>query len=226
MALKYVVFADPDNIPAKELLADAYEQMGYQAESGPWRSVYLQGAYELRNGVPDAGGIDTASPDTIRAMSPDLLFTYMGVRLNGERAAGKTLALNVNFTDLNQTYGLRSRTRAERRPRVRRERRRDADADQVGARLGPTRGGDPRRGGRLRRHQDRGPPGRARRVSRAARRLPVLVQHRHPVTSERFVKGLRRRCSSRRQLLTQRAGYGRVGFPFQGRLCPVQRTAL
>ena len=52
-ALKHVVFADPANKEAKELLADAYEQMGYQAESGPWRSIYLQGAYELRNGVPD-----------------------------------------------------------------------------------------------------------------------------------------------------------------------------
>jgi alkyl sulfatase BDS1-like metallo-beta-lactamase superfamily hydrolase len=50
-ALKQVVFADPDNKEGKELLADAYEQMGYQAESGPWRSIYLQGAYELRNGV-------------------------------------------------------------------------------------------------------------------------------------------------------------------------------
>jgi alkyl sulfatase BDS1-like metallo-beta-lactamase superfamily hydrolase len=49
MALKHVVFADPDNVAAKALLADAYEQMGYQAESGPWRSVYLQGAHELRN---------------------------------------------------------------------------------------------------------------------------------------------------------------------------------
>ena len=43
-AVKHVVFADPNNKEGKELLADTYEQMGYQAESGPWRSVYLQGA--------------------------------------------------------------------------------------------------------------------------------------------------------------------------------------
>ncbi len=60
-ALKHVVFADPSNKDAKELLADTYEQMGYQAESGPWRSVYLQGAFELRNGVPAAGGLNAAS---------------------------------------------------------------------------------------------------------------------------------------------------------------------
>ena len=71
-ALKHVVFADPNNKEGKELLADTYEQMGYQAESGPWRSVYLQGAFELRNGVPQAGGINTASPDTIKAMPPEM----------------------------------------------------------------------------------------------------------------------------------------------------------
>jgi alkyl sulfatase BDS1-like metallo-beta-lactamase superfamily hydrolase len=106
MAVKNVVFADPDNAAARELLADAYEQMGYQSESGPWRSIYLQGAYELRNGVPTAGGTVTASADTIRAMTPDLLFDYLGVRLNGEKAAGKKIALNVDFTDLKQKYAL------------------------------------------------------------------------------------------------------------------------
>ena len=74
---------------AKELLADTYEQLGYQAESGPWRGVYLQGAYELRNGVPSAGGINTASPDTIKAMPPEMLFDYLAVRLNGPKAGGQ-----------------------------------------------------------------------------------------------------------------------------------------
>ena len=68
--------------------------------------MYLQGAYELRNGVPNAGGIKSASPDTIRAMPPDMLFDYFAVRLNGPNAAGKNLTLNVNFTDLNKEYGL------------------------------------------------------------------------------------------------------------------------
>jgi alkyl sulfatase BDS1-like metallo-beta-lactamase superfamily hydrolase len=105
-ALKQVVFADPSNKDGKELLADAYEQMGYQAESGPWRSIYLQGAYELRNGVPQSGGINTASPDTIKAMPPEMTFDYFAVRLNGEKAAGKKLVLDINFTDLNQPYTL------------------------------------------------------------------------------------------------------------------------
>jgi alkyl sulfatase BDS1-like metallo-beta-lactamase superfamily hydrolase len=60
----------------------------------------------LRNGVPDLGGIKPARPDTIKAMPPEELFNYLGVRLNGEKAAGKKLTLNVNFTDLDAPYAL------------------------------------------------------------------------------------------------------------------------
>jgi alkyl sulfatase BDS1-like metallo-beta-lactamase superfamily hydrolase len=105
-ALKHVVFANPNNTAAKNLLADTYEQLGYQAESGPWRGVYLQGAFELRNGVPQAGGINSASPDTIKAMPPEMLFDYLAVRLNGPKAAGKKLGLNITFSDLKKDYGL------------------------------------------------------------------------------------------------------------------------
>ncbi|WP_151981972.1 alkyl/aryl-sulfatase [Acinetobacter guerrae] len=104
MALKHVVFANPNNVEAKNLLADTYEQLGYQAESGPWRSVYLQGAYELRNGVPNRQLSGTVSPDTIQAMQPDLLFDFWGVRLNAEKAQGKRLAVNFNFPDLKKDY--------------------------------------------------------------------------------------------------------------------------
>ena len=104
--LKHVVFANPQSTAGRSLLADAYEQMGYQAESGPWRSVYLQGAFELRNGVPSAGGINSASPDTIRAMPPEMLFDFMAVRLNGPKAAGRKIFININFTDLGKQYGL------------------------------------------------------------------------------------------------------------------------
>jgi alkyl sulfatase BDS1-like metallo-beta-lactamase superfamily hydrolase len=107
MVLKQVVFAQPTNTEAKELLADAFEQMGYQAESGPWRAEYLQAASELRHDVPTNLPVaNTASPDTIRAMPPELLFDYFGVRLDGPKAAGKRIALNVHFTDLNSDYSL------------------------------------------------------------------------------------------------------------------------
>ena len=104
-AVKHVVFADPSNSDAKQLLAKALEQMGYQAESAPWRSVYLQAAYELRNGAPDLSAMgSSASPDVIRAMAPEMLFDYLAVLLNAEKAEGTNLTLNINFTDIDKKY--------------------------------------------------------------------------------------------------------------------------
>ncbi|WP_418113237.1 alkyl sulfatase dimerization domain-containing protein [Vibrio scophthalmi] len=104
--MKHAVFANPNNEKAKALLADSYEQLGYQAESGPWRSVYLQGAYELRNGTPSAGGTNTASPDIIKNMPPEMLFDYLAVRLLPEKAAGKDYTINIDFSDLDEQYTL------------------------------------------------------------------------------------------------------------------------
>ena len=101
--VKHVVFADPKHEAARELLADAFEQMGYQAESGPWRNFYLTGAKELREGVKALPTPDTVSPDTVRAMSLDLFFDYLGMRLNGPKAAGKQIVVNFNFTDTGET---------------------------------------------------------------------------------------------------------------------------
>ena len=92
-----VVFADPQNATARNLEADALEQLGYQAESGPWRNFYLTGAQELRNGVVKGPTPNTASPDTVRAMSPEMFFDYLGVHLNGEKAANAKAIFNVDL---------------------------------------------------------------------------------------------------------------------------------
>ncbi len=104
--VNHAVFADPSNKAAKSLQADALEQMGYQAESGPWRNFYLTGAKELRDGVMQLPAPNTASPDTIRAMSLDLFFDYLGMRLNGPKADGKRIVLNFDFTDVDQKYAV------------------------------------------------------------------------------------------------------------------------
>ncbi len=104
--VNYAVFAEPDNQEAKNLQADALEQMGYQAESGPWRNFYLTGAKELREGVQKLPVPDTASPETVRAMTLDMLFDYFAVRINREKAAGKHVVLNLDFTDTDQKYTL------------------------------------------------------------------------------------------------------------------------
>lgn len=102
--VNHVVFADGNNVAAKQLLADTYEQLGYQAESGPWRNFYLTGASELRQGVTELPVPNTASPDTIKAMPIDMFFDFLGVRLNGDRAAGKTIEINMELTDTKEKY--------------------------------------------------------------------------------------------------------------------------
>jgi alkyl sulfatase BDS1-like metallo-beta-lactamase superfamily hydrolase len=92
-----VVFADPNNKAARDLEADALEQLGYQAESGPWRNFYLSGAQELRNGVQKLPTPNTASPDTVRAMTPEMFFDYLAVHINGEKAANAHALLNFDF---------------------------------------------------------------------------------------------------------------------------------
>jgi alkyl sulfatase BDS1-like metallo-beta-lactamase superfamily hydrolase len=101
-----LVFADPANREARELAADAFEQLAYQSESATARNAYLQGASELRNGVPNLGRGSGTSPDIVRSLPLDMYFDFMGVRLNGEKAAGKTIVLNWRLTDTRQEYVL------------------------------------------------------------------------------------------------------------------------
>ncbi len=102
--VNHAVFADPNNQAAKNLQADALEQMGYQTENGPWRNFYLTGAKELREGIAKLPTPDTASPDTVRAMSLDLFFDFLAMRLNGPKAADKRIVLNFDFTDVKEKY--------------------------------------------------------------------------------------------------------------------------
>ncbi|WP_368542889.1 alkyl/aryl-sulfatase [Enterobacter soli] len=104
--MNQVVFADPGNKPARSLEADALEQLGYQAESGPWRNFYLTGAQELRNGVQKLPTPNTASPDTVRAMSPEMFFDFLGVHLNGVKAANLKAVFNVDLGSEGGQYKL------------------------------------------------------------------------------------------------------------------------
>ena len=104
--LNHVVFANPNNKAARYLEADAFEQLGYQSENATWRNEYLMGAYELRHGVPQVAGTETASPDTIRAMPIEMYLDFMGIRLNSHKAEGKKFKINLNLTDKNKSYAL------------------------------------------------------------------------------------------------------------------------
>ena len=103
----HLVFADPANTEARNLAADAYEQLGYLAEAATWRNAYLFAAHELRNGPPKAaGGRTGVPPDALSALPIDVFFDLLGVRLNGPKANGKRAVLNWVFTDTNQTIVL------------------------------------------------------------------------------------------------------------------------
>ncbi|KAA3639704.1 MAG: MBL fold metallo-hydrolase [Armatimonadetes bacterium] len=105
-AVNNVVFADPDNTEAKNLQADTLEQLGYQAENGTWRDFYLSAAKELRDGVMAAATPNTASLDIVRSMTSEMLLSYLGVRLNGPKAADLDYTFNLNLTDPDESYGL------------------------------------------------------------------------------------------------------------------------
>jgi alkyl sulfatase BDS1-like metallo-beta-lactamase superfamily hydrolase len=104
--VNHLVFADPDNAAARELEAAAFEQMGYQAESGPWRNFYLTGAKELREGVVRAFAPDTSNPDVVGAMSIGMLLDFLAIRLNGERAAEADINVTLVLSDLDERYAI------------------------------------------------------------------------------------------------------------------------
>jgi len=104
--LKHLVFADPKNQKARNLLADAYEQMGYQAESGPWRNFYLTGAKELRMGVKVIPMAGSSGPDMITGMSSELFFNYIAMRYKGTEENKNKYNFNFILTDRNEKASL------------------------------------------------------------------------------------------------------------------------
>ena len=102
--LNHLVFAGSGSTNAKSLLAATYDQLGYQAESGPWRDVYLTAAYELRNGPPDEGLNVATMEDVLRQTPVRRFFDSMAARLNGPDAEGVELRVNFVFTDLGESY--------------------------------------------------------------------------------------------------------------------------
>lgn len=104
--LDVLVSAQPTNGPARRLLADALTQLGYQAESAVWRNTYLSGAMELRAGVRPAPSIKAESPGVMQAVGVEDLLSALAIRLNGPRADGRRIAINIEITDSGETYGL------------------------------------------------------------------------------------------------------------------------
>lgn len=102
----HLVFAEPDNQPARDLQAEAFEQLAYQTENATWRNAYLSGAMELRDGIPERG-LRAQAPDIVRALDTGRLFDAMATRMDGHRAADSPLVLAWDFTDSGEQWTLR-----------------------------------------------------------------------------------------------------------------------
>jgi len=104
--MSQAVYADPANREARELAADAYEQLGYLTESATWRNAYLFGAWELRNGTATLAAGSPVTPDTLKALKLEMFFDFLGVRLNAPKAEGRRIVINWRFTDVKQDFAL------------------------------------------------------------------------------------------------------------------------
>jgi len=102
--LNKLMLAQPQNMPARRLLANAYEQLGYQAESTSVRNSFLQGAYELRNGLPGGTGPRATSPDVVRAMSTEMWLDFLGISMDPKRADGINFTINLVTPDNGEKY--------------------------------------------------------------------------------------------------------------------------
>eukprot|EP01126_Amoeba_proteus_P031176 TRINITY_DN3065_c0_g2_i19.p1 TRINITY_DN3065_c0_g2~~TRINITY_DN3065_c0_g2_i19.p1 ORF type:complete len:557 (-),score=110.02 TRINITY_DN3065_c0_g2_i19:225-1895(-) len=105
--LDHLIFADPLNEEARELQAKTFEQLGFQAESGPWRNFYLTGAMELRNyGNLRSPATNKKGPsvDLISALDPPTLFSILAVRVDGTKAEGKKIKFTISFSDIGEKY--------------------------------------------------------------------------------------------------------------------------
>ena len=102
--LNHLIFAQPGNEKAKHLQADTLEQLGYQAENAGWRNSYLAAAFELRHGIPKTAKATKAGADIIKAMSSGLIFDFLGVRLNTEKALAHHFKINFIFPDRKEKF--------------------------------------------------------------------------------------------------------------------------
>jgi alkyl sulfatase BDS1-like metallo-beta-lactamase superfamily hydrolase len=102
--LNKLVYAEPANQAAKDLLADAFEQLGYQKESSSLRNSFLAAALELRSGIPAGIPPRTVSPDTVRAMPVELWLDYLGILLDSRKATGLSFVINLVLPDVGEQH--------------------------------------------------------------------------------------------------------------------------
>lgn len=99
-----LVQAEPANAAAKDLLADIFEQLGYQQENPGLRNSFLAGAYELRSGIPQGETANSSSPDVVRAMSTELFLNFLGIRMDSRKAEGLRFTIKLVTPDTGESF--------------------------------------------------------------------------------------------------------------------------
>jgi alkyl sulfatase BDS1-like metallo-beta-lactamase superfamily hydrolase len=102
--LNKLVQAEPQNQAARDLLADVFEQIGYQQENVGLRNSFLAAAYELRSGIPQGDVVDSSSPDVIRAMTTELFLNFLGIRMDSRQAEGMRFTINLVTPDNGEKF--------------------------------------------------------------------------------------------------------------------------
>lgn len=104
--LNKLVYAEPGNQSAKDLLADSFEQLGYQKESPSVRNSLLAAACELRNGLPQGIPPQTITADTIRALPTSRWLDFLGIRFSSQKAEGLRFTINLQTPDNGEQFVL------------------------------------------------------------------------------------------------------------------------
>jgi alkyl sulfatase BDS1-like metallo-beta-lactamase superfamily hydrolase len=102
--LNRLVQGEPDNQAAKDLLADVFEQIGYQQENPGLRNSFLAGALELRSGIPQDPIPDSSSPEVISAMSTELFLNFLGIKMDSRKAEGLEFTMNLITPDNGEKF--------------------------------------------------------------------------------------------------------------------------
>jgi alkyl sulfatase BDS1-like metallo-beta-lactamase superfamily hydrolase len=102
--LNKLVQAEPTNQDGKDMLADAFEQLGYQQENPGLRNSFLAGAYELRSGIPQGASPKSAGPDVIRAMTTEMWLNFLGIRMDSRKAEGLRFTINLVTPDNGEKF--------------------------------------------------------------------------------------------------------------------------
>ncbi|MCG8413143.1 MAG: MBL fold metallo-hydrolase, partial [Pseudomonadales bacterium] len=102
--LNKLVYAEPGNQEAKDLLAAVFEQLGYQYESASMRNVFLSSAQELRNGAPPIAAPRGTSPSLARAMTTAQWWDAVATRVDSNLADGLNFVINFSTPDTGQQF--------------------------------------------------------------------------------------------------------------------------